>query len=49
MQGPTKERWRQLCEQATTEQDSERLIQLADEIVRLLQEKQERLGKQEQS
>jgi hypothetical protein len=38
-----REPWIDLCEQAAVEQDSERLLQLAQEIVRLLDEKEERL------
>ena len=49
MQGPTIERWSQLCEQAATEQNSERLIQLTGEIVRLLRERQEHSTKKAQS
>jgi hypothetical protein len=30
-----KERWRELCEQASKEQDPEKLLQLAEEILRL--------------
>ena len=45
MQGATKERWLQLCERATVEQDSEKLRALIAEINRLLQEKEERLKK----
>ena len=41
MQGQTKERWRELCEQAITEQDPHRLITLVNQIVRLLRKKQE--------
>jgi hypothetical protein len=48
MQGETKERWKQLCEQAAREQDSDRLMKLVEEIVRLLHEKQGRLKKQKQ-
>jgi hypothetical protein len=43
MQGPNKERWRELCEQASTEQDPEKLHQLVVEINRLLEEKNARL------
>ena len=39
----TREPWMNLCEQAAVEQDSERLLLLAQEIVRLLDEKEERL------
>lgn len=45
MKGETAERWRKLCEQAASEQDSERLLELAKEINRLLEEKEERLKK----
>jgi len=43
MQGDRGERWRKLCEQAAVEQDPVRLLELTDEIVRLLDEKSERL------
>jgi hypothetical protein len=43
MQGETKERWRRLCEQASSEQDPERLIALVQEIERLLADKEQRL------
>jgi hypothetical protein len=38
-----QERWKELCEQAAKEQDSNKLIELTREITRLLDEKQERL------
>jgi hypothetical protein len=44
LQGKTKERWLALCEQAAVEQDPDRLLQLVQEIDRLLNEKQERLN-----
>jgi hypothetical protein len=34
--------WRQLCKQAATETDSDRLLELTAEIVRLLDEQRER-------
>lgn len=43
MQGKTKERWMILCEQAAQEQDPEKLMDLVQEITRLLDEKQQRL------
>lgn len=43
MKGQTKEHWMELCEQAATEQDPERLLQLINEINRMLDQKQERL------
>ena len=41
MQDPT-ERWRMLCEQASTEQDSQKLIELVTEINDLLEQKRVR-------
>jgi hypothetical protein len=38
-----RERWKELCEQASKEQDPERLHELIREINRLLDEKQARL------
>jgi len=43
MMNEHKERWMELCEQAAVEQDSGKLIDLAEEIIRLLEEKEERL------
>jgi hypothetical protein len=43
MQGETAERWRTLCAQAALEQDVDKLIELTQEICRLLQEKEQRL------
>ena len=43
MQGKTKERWMELCEQAAVEQDAEKLMRLIDEITRMLDDKDERL------
>jgi len=43
MKGPNKERWRELCEQASKEQVPKRLSELVAEIDRILQEKLERL------
>jgi hypothetical protein len=43
MQGEEKERWLELCEQASTEQDPNKLSELVKEIDILLQEKQDRL------
>ena len=39
MQGETKERWMELCKQASTEQDSYKLIELIKEINALLEAK----------
>lgn len=43
MQGPVKERWKELCEQAAVEQDPQKLYQLIAEINKLLDEKYNRL------
>ena len=43
MQGKAKEEWMQVCEQATIEQDSEKLMVLITEINRMLDEKNDRL------
>jgi hypothetical protein len=39
----TKERWLQLCEQAAVEQDPEKLLDLVNEISRMLDEKNQRM------
>jgi hypothetical protein len=44
-----KEKWMELCEQAATEQDSDKLLKLIAEIDRLLAEKGNRLKTSEQS
>jgi hypothetical protein len=43
MRGETGERWRTLCERAASEQDAQKLLELASEIDRLLEEKENRL------
>ena len=43
MQGPTRERWYELCNQAVDEKDPEKLLALVKEINRLLEEKEARL------
>ena len=45
MQGETKERWKILCEQATTKQDPVKLLKLITEINELLLTKEGRLLK----
>jgi len=44
VQGEIKERWVRLCEIAATEQDSKKLLEIAQEINRLLEEKEQRLS-----
>jgi hypothetical protein len=46
MQGETGERWRELCQQAVVEQDSQKLLQLIREINELLEAKDQRLQRQ---
>jgi hypothetical protein len=46
MQAERKEQWLQLCELAANEQDSDKLLDLVKEMLRLLDEKEERLKKQ---
>ena len=43
MEGDIKERWQELCEIATKEQDPAKMLALVQEINRLLEEKQARL------
>ena len=45
MDGETGELWRTFCEQAAIEEDAEKLFELAQEINRLLDEKEVRLQK----
>jgi len=45
MQGATKERWMELCEQASVEKDPDKLMQLVQEINDILGGKQDRLGR----
>jgi hypothetical protein len=40
-----RERWMELAEQAANERDSAKLLELTQEIVRLLAEKQDRLDR----
>ena len=46
MQGEAGERWRELCQQAAVEQDSQKLLQLIREINQLLEAKDRRLQRQ---
>jgi hypothetical protein len=41
--GENRERWRELCELAEKEQDPRKLVELTEEINRLLEEKERRL------
>jgi hypothetical protein len=49
MFGKNKERWHELCEQASTEQDPNKLRELGTEINRLLEEKRTRLRAEHES
>ncbi|HEY4840340.1 MAG TPA: hypothetical protein VIH78_00125 [Terriglobales bacterium] len=44
MDGETKERWLELCEQASKEQDPKKLMELVEEIDRILKGKQDGLN-----
>jgi hypothetical protein len=44
MEGPNKERWIQLCEQAAVEKDPHKLLELVNELNKLLEEKEARLA-----
>jgi len=43
MKGKTKDHWMELCEQAAVEQDSEKLLELINQIDQMLEEKDQRL------
>jgi hypothetical protein len=43
MQGPTRERWLEICEQVIAEQDPDKFLKLITELNDLLDEKEERL------
>ncbi len=47
MKGKTKDHWVELCEQAAVEQDSEKLLELINEIDRMLAEKDQRLMREQ--
>ena len=49
VQGNTKERWLELCEQAITEQDPAKLYVLVREINRLLEEKRLHLNREREA
>jgi len=42
-----REKWMDLCEKASTEQDPAKLLALVEEINRLLEAKQQRLNKRQ--
>ena len=44
MEGPNKERWIQLSEQAAVEQDPRKLLELVNQLNALLEEKELRLA-----
>ena len=49
MKDAAKERWMELCEQATKEQSPERFDEIVDEIIRLLAEKKQRVNEEKSS
>jgi hypothetical protein len=44
MQGKTRERWKELCEQAANEQDPAKMLEIVSEINRLLDAKYDRVS-----
>ena len=44
MRDETRDRWMLLCDQASTEQDPEKLLALVQEINQLLEEKRSRIS-----
>lgn len=44
MQGKTRERWQELCEQAANEKDPRKMLELVEEINRLLGIKYDRIS-----
>jgi hypothetical protein len=47
VQHENKEQWMTLCQQAALEQDQERLIHLIAEITRMLDERDDRLSREQ--
>ena len=47
LKGKNKQKWEQLCVQAAVEQDSARLMKLIHEITRMLDEKEQRLQREQ--
>jgi hypothetical protein len=46
MQGKARERWQELCEQAANEQDPKKILELVEEINRLLELKYQGLSRE---
>ncbi|MGC1630043.1 MAG: hypothetical protein WA735_24530 [Candidatus Acidiferrales bacterium] len=47
MQGKTRERWEELCEQAANEQDPAKMLEIVAEINRLLGAKYDRVSQKD--
>jgi len=47
MEGAVKERWMEVCELVTKEQDPQKFLALIEELNRLLEEKEERLKRRD--
>ncbi len=47
MQGKTRERWEELCEQAANEQDPAKMLEIVAEINRLLDAKYDRINQKD--
>lgn len=48
MQGERANRWRKLCEQAAIEKDHDKLLELTNEIIGLLDETKRRLHREQE-
>ena len=48
MQDEKEKRWAELCRQAVVERDADRLVDIMDQINRMLYEKQQRLKQEHQ-
>lgn len=46
VKGVKEEEWRKLCQDAATEQDHDRLLEIIDQINRMLWDKEQRLKEQ---
>ena len=46
MQGENEERWMQLCRDAISERDPDKLMQIMEQINRMLENKEQRLKEQ---
>ena len=47
LRGETKERWRELCERAAVEEDPDRFLATIQELIQVLEDKEERQRKRD--